>query len=263
MFRAGDRLGAFELIEDPIGDHVLALVDGQRVELLLHEAPDDPFVRLRLSEIELGYELAHRNLARLVAVTYADGHVVHAQEHLPGVTLRDRTPVPIGIAVAVAIEVCAGLHYLHEFRGLAMIHRVLTPRAIKIGRDGNVKVHDVVLQGWKRAEHFRFLSPEQCRGRPLDRRSDIYALADILWEATVGQPRLSGDLMGKLETISKRDAVPPRAVVADYPPALERILMRALARDPEHRHASMLELSLELEALPEVASRAEIAAFAR
>src|SRR5678816_1887681 len=94
-----------------------------------------------------------------------------------------------------------------------------------------------------------YMSPEQCRGKTaLDRRSDVFSVGTILYELTTGRrPFIDETEYAVLQQIVNRDADPPSTVMPGYPPALEAIVMRALARDVNRRFSTALELQNQLE----------------
>jgi hypothetical protein len=94
-----------------------------------------------------------------------------------------------------------------------------------------------------------YMSPEACRGNvPLDRRNDIFSIGTILYELTTGQlPFTDETEFGVMSQIVQRDAAPPSTIVPGYAPALEAIVMRALARDPDQRYPTALALQSDLE----------------
>ena len=126
--------------------------------------------------------------------------------------------------------------------------------------DGGVKVSDFGIAKWAyqrtRTQEgtlkgkFAYMSPEQCRGRPVDRRSDIFALGTILYELTTGAAPFAAESdLEILNHIAQGSAAPPKwpAARGPYPPALAAIVMRALAPDPDARFATMRELQVALE----------------
>src|SRR4029078_8581606 len=94
-----------------------------------------------------------------------------------------------------------------------------------------------------------YMSPEACRGNvSLDRRSDIFSIGTILYELTTGQlPFTDETEFCVMSQIVQRDSAPPSTLVPGYAPALEAIVMRALARDPEQRYATARALQSDLE----------------
>src|SRR5207247_2029308 len=116
--------------------------------------------------------------------------------------------IPLEVALSIVIGVCAGLHYAHEKAGsdgksLAIVHRDVSPSNVLVSYDGLVKVADfgIAKAASRRQEtragavrgKFGYMSPEQCRSLPLDRRSDVYAIAILLWEVTTCRKLYAGD----------------------------------------------------------------------
>src|SRR5690606_15185106 len=175
-----------------------------------------------------------------------------------------RQGLPIQHSVYIASAVAAGLHYAHEKVGLdgkplAIVHRDVTPQNILITRDGGIKLVDFgIAKATNRMSStgygtlkgkLAYMSPEQCRSEPVDRRSDIYSLGIVLFELTTGRRLYRG--MSEYEILRQvaETAVPaPSSILAGYPPELESIVLRALSRDPSRRYQSALEMQRELEA---------------
>src|SRR5262249_44981327 len=94
---------------------------------------------------------------------------------------------------------------------------------------------------------FSYMSPEQCLHKPLDRRSDVFALGVVLYELTTSRRLYKrGNELLTLKAITEEELVPPSRVIPDYPPALEAICLRALARDRADRYASAADLRRDL-----------------
>ncbi|TMQ28616.1 MAG: serine/threonine protein kinase [Deltaproteobacteria bacterium] len=166
-------------------------------------------------------------------------------------------------ALHIAIGVCAGLHCAHIARDatgrpLDIVHRDVSPSNVLVSYQGAVKLVDFgvakaatlvsetregVIKG-----KYGYMSPEQCLGDPLDRRSDVFAVGILLWEMTVGRRlyMFKGEL-ASLQRIVYVDAPRPSRFDPHYPAELEHIVMRALARDPRQRYQSAEQLQLDLE----------------
>jgi serine/threonine protein kinase len=178
---------------------------------------------------------------------------------------RSSAPLPLAHAVTIVAAAAEGLHYAHERLGpggdsLGIVHRDVSPSNVLVSYDGAVKVSDFGIAKWAfqrtRTQEgtlkgkFAYMSPEQCRARPVDRRSDIFALGAILYELTTGSAPFAGaselDILNQIAT--GRAAAPswPEALGA-YPPALSEIVMRALAPEPDERFQTMQELQIALE----------------
>src|SRR5262249_29295819 len=152
--------------------------------------------------------------------------------------------------------------YAHEKAGpdggaLGIVHRDVSPTNVLVSYDGAVKLVDFGIaragagpstSGGLKGK-VAYMSPEQCRGKVgLDRRSDVFSVGTILYELTTGQMPFTDETeYGVLNQIVNRDAEPPSKVVKGYPPALEAIVMRALAREPDKRYATALDLQHALE----------------
>jgi serine/threonine protein kinase len=274
----GDRIGPYEIVEvlavEALATSCVARRDNATVVLRVLEVTDRDraFVHLVLDEARLACTLAHQNVGRVYELGLDGEHAFIATEHVAGMTageLCGRLSIPL--AIAIAIDVCRGLHYLHECtmrdgRPLHIVHGEVSPPNVIVGFDGGVKlVGSRLTSALFRSRHdrdYRHLSPEQCQGRTLDRRADLYALAAVLWELTTGVPRFAPELseMDVLVAIAKRAPVPPSDVVPHYPRELEVILLRALSHDREARHATAAELQA---ALAQVGDAADVAGFMR
>jgi hypothetical protein len=169
--------------------------------------------------------------------------------------------IPLGISLEIVRGAAAGLHYAHE-RTSGLVHRDVSPQNIFVTLDGAVKLLDWgiakaverISNHYTRSGTLRgkipYMSPEQCRGETLDRRSDVFSLAVVLWEMTVGERLFGAGAQSDfdvLKQIIETDAPRPSQRRADYPPALERIVMKGLARDVRARHQTADELLVELE----------------
>jgi eukaryotic-like serine/threonine-protein kinase len=241
------------------------------------------FIEVSLLEARVAGAFVHRNLARLCDIGLAGAHVFIATEHVAGATLAELDGrVPREIAIAIVSEVCAGLHYLHELttndgQPFEVVHRMVRPDHVLVGCDGSVKLLGgrylwplgSSLEASPLRDLLPYLSPEQVVGKPISRRSDIYALATVLWDLTLDAVRYAPELSDYelAAQIARRGPPPPSAVAPDYPPDLERIVLRALQRDPDARHATADELQADLEAFARTqgccASARDIAGFMR
>jgi serine/threonine-protein kinase len=177
--------------------------------------------------------------------------------------------VPLGCALAVIAGVAAGLHHAHERRGpdgltLGLVHRDVSPSNVLITYDGSVKVVDFgIARVGAQSKATRlgvvkgksgYMSPEQCRGEPVDRRSDVFGLGILLWELTLGRRLFTAEHDYAAMSKIVFGLVPhPRELRPDYPEPLAAIVMRALQRDADARQPSALAFALELEAFAHAA----------
>jgi serine/threonine protein kinase len=190
-----------------------------------------------------------------------------------------RAPLPLEHAIGIVAAAASGLHYAHTKLGprgepLNIVHRDVSPSNVLVSYDGAVKVSDFGIAKWafQRTQtqegalkgKFAYMSPEQCRGQPLDARSDVFALGTILYELTTGDApfRATTDF----EILNQIVAGPPRppawaAGEREYPAALAEIVLRAMARRPEDRYPTAQALQVDLEAFAR-AERLEVSTVA-
>jgi serine/threonine protein kinase len=242
-------------------------------------AGDQRFVTMFLDEARLAATLNHQNIAQVYEVDEADGNLFITMEYVHGEnlrhilesTLRKGWTIPIELAVMIASSAAAGLHHAHERKGkngqpLNIVHRDVSPANIMVGFDGSVKLLDFGIakaeerstktqQGTIKGK-YGYMSPEQCRGKPIDRRSDIFALGIILYEITTLRRAFRGnDDFDTMKRIVNGDLLPPSTAVPGYPRELEAIVLTAMARDPDYRFQTTQEM---LEALDAFLQRAKL-----
>lgn len=248
--------------------------------ILANRANDRRFINMFLDEAKLAATLNHQNIAQVYEVDQADGAYYMAMEFVHGencraileTSIRRATVIPVELAVLIVSGAAAGLHHAHERKGksgqaLNIVHRDVSPANIMVGYDGSVKVLDF---GIAKAEErytqtvgstikgkYGYMSPEQCKGKAIDRRSDIFALGIVLYELTTQRRAFKGrDDFDTMKRIVAGDLVLPSSLVPGYPPELEGIILKALASEPEDRYSTAQEM---IEALDVFAQRAKLA----
>ena len=182
-------------------------------------------------------------------------------EYVEGDTLADiigaSGPLPISKAVKIAVDVLGGLHLAHQ-KGI--VHRDVKPANIAITVGGQIKVMDF---GIARAAHdgamtvtqtgmvigtASYFSPEQAQGKAVDARSDIYSVGVVLYEMLTGVVPFKGESpVAVAYKHVTEDPTPPRALAEDIPPALEAVVMKALAKNPDNRYQTAQQMSQDLE----------------
>jgi len=166
------------------------------------------------------------------------------------------------MAARILCDACAGLHAAHELtddegKPMGVVHRDVSPHNVLVGIDGLVKVTDFgVAKALNQSHKTRtgdikgkpaYMPPEQLRSEAMDRRADVYALGCVLFEMTVGRRLFEGDDVQVAAQSLVLEPEPPSAHLSGYPAELERIVMKAVAREKEGRHASADELRRALE----------------
>ena len=234
-----------------------------------HYAEHEHALRMFQDEARLLAELSHPNIPQVYDLGHADGYWYLAMEHVGGVTLTDlcRTaaklnrPMPLAVAIGIVTQLCMALHHAHERRDregrpLKVVHRDVTPHNIVISPDAVVKVLDFgVAQTAARADTdagavrgtYAYMGPEQVRGKPLDKRADVFALGVILYELTTGRRLFRGSDIEIMTAIVERDVMPPSRHVPNYPVELEQIVLHALQRDRSKRTVSASHMAIALE----------------
>src|SRR5580704_1579219 len=247
--------------------------------ILRERATDERFVTMFLDEAKLAATLNHQNVAQVYEVDQADGAYFMAMEYVHGenaraileATLRRGWTIPLELAIMIISGAAAGLHHAHERRGkqgqpLNIVHRDISPANIMVGFDGSVKVLDFgIAKAEERATKtvggmikgkYGYMSPEQCKGKPIDRRSDIFALGICLYEMTTLRRAFKGnDDFETMKRIVSGDVMLPSVAVQGYPRELEAIVLTAMANDPNARFQTAQEM---IEALDAFAQRTKL-----
>jgi Tol biopolymer transport system component len=217
----------------------------------------------------------------------ADGSTVHflAMELVEGEDLAERLrrgAIPAAEALAIAKQIAEALEEAHEH---GIVHRDLKPANIKVTPDGKVKVLDFGLaKAWQgpgaasadlsqspTLAHTgtaaglilgtaAYMSPEQARGRPVDKKSDIWAFGALLYEMLTGKPLFTGDTISDVLASVLRQEVDWRAVPSSVPPEVRRLLGRCLERTPKSRLHDIADARLVLDDV--ITGRADGAAVA-
>ena len=239
---------------------------------VLHESfqHDIDFCRRFYAEALAASRLDHPNITRVLDFGQEpDGVLYLAMEFLAGVELRavldKEGPLPAQRIAEVVMQTCAGLSHAHA-RGI--VHRDIKPENLVIvpGQDDDgqaielVKVCDFGIaqhRALPNAEEAgviagtpEYMSPEQCRGDELDARSDVYACGVVLYELATGQVPFTAERpQSILNKHQFTEPVAPSMIRPGVDPLLERIILRALAKEPEDRPQSMRELRQELREL--------------
>ncbi len=234
-------------------------------------AADADWVSRFEREARLLAALNHPNIATIYGIEDSGPRRALVMELVEGPTLADRIRrgrAPIDEALTIAREVAAGIEYAHE-RGI--IHRDLKPANIKLRPDGTVKILDLGLARAMRPpmtaadpsqppgkEEFMtgagvvlgtaaYMSPEQARGKDVDRRADIFAFGSVLYEMLTARLAFRGETA--TDTLTAILTADPdwSALPADTPPRVRALLRRCLAKDPGQRLHDIADARLEIE----------------
>lgn len=239
--------------------------------ILPNIAADPDFVQMFVEEAKLVAQLQHANIAQVYDLDQEGGTYYIAMEYVSGTDLRsmwDRARgrnrlLPIAMSCYIMQRVCEGLDAAHRKKDndgsdIRLVHRDVSPQNVLISYEGEVKLIDFgiaraanrvsktqagVLKG-----KFGYMSPEQVRGVDLDNRSDIFACGVVLYELVVGDRLFLGESdFSTLEKVRNVEMVPPTRLNKNLSPHLERIVMKALAKNREDRYRWANEMAEDLQ----------------
>jgi len=220
---------------------------------------DRELIEMFLDEARLAAQLQHPNIAALYDIGKLGDAYFFTMEYVHGETVRlllrrareRNRPVPLACVLTIIASAAAGLHHAHERvsvdgRPLGIVHRDVSPSNVMVSYEGNVKIVDfgiakavgrtvVTRTGTVRGK-IGYLSPEQCRGVPVDRRSDVFSLGIVMWEMLTGEPlyRRATDLETMTAIVADRPP-PPSTLRAEVPRDVDDIVLRMLAQPVTQR----------------------------
>ncbi|MBX3192742.1 MAG: protein kinase [Labilithrix sp.] len=261
----GTRLGRYELLV-PIARGGMARVWAARLHgqrgfqklvaiktILPHLAEEPEFERMFLDEARIASGVHHPNVCEIYELGEEKKTLYLAMEWVSGDSLArvlrasgKTEPLDPRVVARVVADACAGLHAAHELtdddgRALGVVHRDLSPHNILLTADGTAKVadfgvakalgqlHEATSAGQLKGK-IAYMAPEQVTGGAIDRRSDVFSLGCVLYEATTGQRPFRGDGDHQvMHAVLKGEYPAPSSLLRGYPPELERIVQRALS----------------------------------
>ena len=282
---SGRQLGKYKLVatlgQGGMADVYLAVSGGPVAgfsklavvkKVRAHLAEDAEFIAMMLEEARVSARLNHPNVVQVHDVDVVDGEYFLAMEFLDGQPLhrllhraaKTKTSISADARYLVLADMLRGLHYAHDLADydgapLNIVHRDVNPQNVFVMYTGSVKLVDFGIakaegrknetkQGFVRGK-IRYMSPEQVRGRRIDRRTDIFAAGVMLWQAATGKrfwgARDDESIVNAL--VSSTYNASPRRIAPDVPETIDAICRKALAPDASDRYATAAEMLSDLE----------------
>ena len=280
--KRGTRLGRYELLV-PIAKGGMARVWAARLHgqrgfsktvaiktILPHLAEETEFEKMFLDEARIAAMVHHPNVCEIYELG-EEGKVLYlVMEWVNGESLMQllrssgkMAPMDARLAARIVADACAGLHAAHQLtddggKPLGVVHRDVSPHNILVGSDGQVKVADfgvakalgqthTATQAGQAKGKMAYMAPEQIAGQA-DRRSDVFSMGIVLYEATTGQrPFTGGNDAEIMHAVLSGQCVAPSRILRGYPPELEQIVARAMASDPAQRFPNAERMRAALE----------------
>ncbi|UCG53787.1 MAG: protein kinase [Candidatus Latescibacterota bacterium] len=213
-----------------------------------------------VNEAQAAAQLSHPNICTIYEIDSTEGHTYISMAHIPGENLERKIaggPLKLDHAVTVAIELCGALREAHS---QDVIHRDIKPANIMISDKGPAILLDfglAMLKGQSRITKVgstvgtsAYMSPEQTRGEGVDHRTDIWSLGVVLYEMITGLKPFKGEHEATvIYSIVNADPEPVTALRTGVPMELERIIRKALAKNPSERYQHVDDMLVDLDAV--------------
>jgi serine/threonine-protein kinase len=234
---------------------------GRRVAIKIlngRHANDDQFIERFRREAKNAAALNHPNIVSIYDRGNAEDTYYIAMEFLDGRTLKElvvsRGAAPINVAIEYARQILSALRFAHRH---GIVHRDIKPHNVLVDAEGRVKVTDfgIARAGTSQMTETgsivgtaQYLSPEQARGGEVDPRSDLYSLGVVLYELLTGKTPFDGETPVEIAMKHLSNAPkPPSKLRPDVTPELDKVVLRALAKNPDDRYQSADEMEADLE----------------
>ena len=242
-------------------------------KILPHLSDNQDFIEMFVDEAKLAAQLNHNNIIHIYDLGKIQSSYYIAMEYIDGYDLktilrrgeeRDH-PMNVELALFIASKIASALDYAHrkkdfEEREMGLVHRDVSPQNVLISQEGDIKLCDFgIAKAASKASHtqagalkgkLQYMSPEQAWGRTIDRRSDIFALATVLFEMLTNRKLFTGDNeLSILEQVREARVTPPSQFNDEVTPEIDAVVLKALQKDPANRYQTAGEMARDLDAI--------------
>ncbi len=221
---------------------------------------ENPELRKRfLREAQAAGGLRHRNIVTVYDLGEDKGQPYIAMEFIEGLDLekliQNKQPHSLAWKLDVLHQLCEGLAYAHKS---GIVHRDIKPANVRVTHEGDVKIMDFgiaqlqsspMTKGGLVLGTVHYMSPEQIEGHKLDHRADIFSVGAIAYELIAGKRPFDGESLTAVMFRVMNEPPDPRPIATEYSPALDAVILKALARDVNARYQNLDEMAADIEAV--------------
>jgi TonB family protein len=242
-------------------------------KILPHLSDNQDFIEMFIDEAKLAAQLNHNNIIHIYDLGKIANSYFIAMEYIEGADLKailrqaqDRDqPLGVELSLFIGSKIAAALDYAHRKRDfdqkdMELVHRDVSPQNVLISHDGDIKLCDFgIAKAASKASHtqagalkgkLQYMSPEQAWGTNIDRRSDIFALGAVLFEMLTGRKLFTGDSeISILEQVRSAKITDASSLNEEVTPEIDRILQRALQKDPANRYQTAADMARDIDAV--------------
>lgn len=242
-------------------------------KILPHLSDNQDFIEMFVDEAKLAAQLNHNNIIHIYDLGKIQSSYYIAMEYIDGYDLKTilrrgeerGNPMTVELALFIASKLASALDYAHrkkdfEEKEMGLVHRDVSPQNVLVSQEGDIKLCDFgIAKAASKASHtqagalkgkLQYMSPEQAWGRSIDRRSDIFALATVLFEMLTNRKLFTGDNeLSILEQVREARVQPPSLYNDEVTPDIDKIVIKALQKDPGNRYQTAGEMARDLDAV--------------
>ncbi len=242
-------------------------------KILPHLSDNQDFIEMFVDEAKLAAQLNHNNIIHIYDLGKIQTSYYIAMEYIDGHDLKTilrkgeerGMPMTVELALFIASKLASALDYAHrkkdfEEKEMGLVHRDVSPQNVLVSQEGDIKLCDFgIAKAASKASHtqagalkgkLQYMSPEQAWGRSIDRRSDIFALATVLFEMLTNRKLFTGDNeLSILEQVREARVQPPSLYNDEVTPEIDKIVIKALQKDPTNRYQTAGEMARDLDAI--------------